>query len=213
MTQLSPSIIAEWQKRYPDFTVITKLKSGKEADVWLVNVHNSVCAFKVYADVALRTRQTYDEGRWIREQSLRKAVRQGTTVGKSLQRKLWTKREYYLLKKLHTQGAAVPEVIGYSERAILMQYIGDASGPAPRLIDVQLSGAAKDMAYERIKDSLKLLLDNGIVHADLSAYNILWWQDKPWIIDFPQATDVRHNPHWQDLYERDLRNIDTYFKS
>ena len=211
MNHLSNNILSEWVKKYPDFKVVAKLKSGKEADVWHVSVKGDSYALKVYdLNAQLSTKGEYTEGQWIKEPSLRKAVKQKTTVGKVLQQKLWTKREYYLLKKMYEQGAIVPKVIGYTDNAILMQYLGDESGPALRLIDIKLDNSIKAQVIAQIEASIKLFLDNGIVHGDLSAYNILWWNDKPWIIDFPQAIDVRHNPNWKQFYERDLQNIYKY---
>lgn len=211
MPNLPDVILNEWRKKYPDLKVVRKLKSGKEADLWLIQAKDKLYALKLYADTSLSTRTKYAEGQWIREPSLRKAVKQKTKVGKGLQQKLWTKREYYLLRKLHDEGAIVPEVFAYTDTAILMQYLGDETIAAPRLIDVQLDDSVKQSVLHAIEASMQQFLDNGIVHADLSAYNILWWDDKPWIIDFPQAADIRHNPNWQELYERDLKNVRDYF--
>jgi serine/threonine-protein kinase RIO1 len=105
----------------------------------------------------------------------------------------------------------VPAVYDYTDQAILMQYLGTEQLPAPRLSDVMLDDSIKVTVQTAIEASMQLFLDNGIVHADLSSYNILWWENKPWVIDFPQAADIRHNPNWQELYDRDLRNIRSYF--
>ncbi len=212
MTKLQDDMLAHWRKQYPDIEVVQQLKSGKEADVWLVRTGDQLCALKVYAAAGLSTRSKYTQGQWINEASLRKAVKQKTKVGRDLQQRLWTKREYYLLQKLREQGAIVPEVYGYTDTSILMQYLGDEQEAAPRLIDVTLDDAAKAATLRKIEESMQMFLDNGIVHADLSAYNILWWNDQPWVIDFPQAADVRRNPDWQELYDRDLRNIRSYFE-
>jgi RIO kinase 1 len=206
------NIPGEWLKKYPDIKVVSKLKSGKEADVWLVRANHILYALKVYVTGQLSTRSRYTEGQWITESSLRKAVRQKTKVGKNLQQKLWTKREYYLLKKLHSLGANVPEVFAYTDTAILMQYLGSEQEPAPRLIDIELDGTTKQQVLKDLEKSLRILFENGVVHADLSPYNILWWNNKPWIIDFPQATDMRRNPNWQEFYKRDLANISKYFR-
>lgn len=211
MNHLSNSIHSEWVKKYPSFEVVGTIKSGKEADIWKVLIKERPYALKVYDPmIQLSTKGQYTEGQWINESSLRKAVRQKTKVGKTLQQKLWTKREYYLLKKLFEQGAIVPEVFGYTDNAILMQYLGDENGFASRLIDIELPGSIKAQILVEIEDSIKLFLDNGIVHGDLSAYNILWWDRKPWVIDFPQAIDVRHNPNWKQFYQRDVQNIKNY---
>ncbi len=212
MPTLPKNTFAEWRKKYKDLSVVRRLKSGKEADVWLVRASGRLCTLKVYSGSYLRSRSQYTEGQWINEASLRKAVRQKTKVGKDLQQKLWTKREYYLLKKLHEQDAHVPQAYAHTDEAILMEYIGDENAAAPRLIDVSLNQEAKKSARKTIEHDLQILLRNGVVHADLSAYNILWWNGQPWIIDFPQAVDVRHNPNWKALYERDVTNVRKYFE-
>ena len=211
VNHLPKNICSEWVKKYPSFEVVGTIKSGKEANVWLVQIKEIPYALKVYDPMAqLSTKGQYTEGQWINESSLRKAVKQKTKIGKTLQQKLWTKREYYLLKKLFEQGAIVPEVFDYTDNTILMQYLGDEIGFAPRLIDIELSVSVKTQILVEIEASIKLFLDNGIVHGDLSAYNILWWDGKPWVIDFPQAVDVRHNPNWKQFYERDMQNIKKY---
>ncbi len=212
MPKLPEAVLREWRKKYPDIEVANCLKSGKEADVWLVNIKGALYALKVYVASGLSTKAQYTQGQWIAEASLQKAVKQKTKVGKDLQRRLWTKREYYLLQKLRAEGAIVPEVFNFTDNAILMQYLGDERGAARRLVDIRLDGSIRSEVQAKIEVSMKLFLDNGIVHADLSAYNVLWWNDQPWVIDFPQAADIRHNPNWQELYERDLANIRSYFR-
>jgi RIO kinase 1 len=211
MNKIRDEVLTEWRKKYSDFEIIDKLKSGKEADVWSVFIGGELRALKVYVASNMSTRQAYTEGQWINSPSLRKATKQKTKVGKDLQRRLWTKREYYLLKKLRELGATVPEVFAYTDDAILMQYLGDEASAAPRLIDIALGAESKASAKTEIERNLRVLLENGIVHADLSPYNILWWENKPWIIDLPQAADIRHNPNWKEFYERDVENIRRYF--
>jgi RIO kinase 1 len=209
---LSKNVLNEWAKKYPSLVIVGIIKSGKEADVWKVLIREKPYALKVYNPmVQLSTKEQYIEGQWINEPSLRKAVKQKTKVGKTLQQRLWTKREYYLIKKLFEKGAIVPEVFDYTDNAILVQYLGDENGFAPRLIDIELSDSLKTQTLVEIEANIKLFLDNGIVHGDLSAYNILWWDGKPWIIDFPQSIDIRHNPNWKQFYERDVQNIKNYF--
>lgn len=168
-------------------------------------------ALKIYNPrVKLSTRDDYTEGQWFNSPSLRKAMKQKTKVGKSFQQKLWVRREYYLLKKLSDQGARLPKVFGHSDDAILMQYIGNEEKPAPRLVDVNLDNETKARVLAELEENIQMFLDNGVVHSDLSEYNILWWNDQPWIIDFPQAIDTRRNPNWKKFYDRDLRNVRDY---
>ena len=122
----------------------------------------------------------------------------------------WIRREFFLLKKLHEMGANVPEVYDWTPESILMEFIGDDE-IAPRLIDVELTKKQAIMAFEAVLKAVKLMLECGVVHSDLSAYNILWWQDKPWIIDLPQAIDMRQNLNRTELLKRDLNNLTAYF--
>lgn len=205
------SIPLKWLHALPGLEVSRLIKSGKEADVWLLSQNNNLFAAKVYRNDRKRSRDNYTEGNYFKEASLRKAVALKTKRGKEIEQELWVKREYYLLRKLYELGAAVPEVFAYSHNAILMQYLGDKQQNAPRLIDCSLALNEAVKVHKIITDNMQLFLDNGIVHGDLSAYNILWWQNQPWIIDFPQAIDIRHNPHWREFYERDIANIAKYF--
>lgn len=191
--------------------MVSKIKSGKEADVLRVSAGGEYCALKIYNPrVKLSTHDDYTEGQWFNSPSLRKAMKQKTKVGKSFQQKLWVRREYYLLKKLSDQGARLPKVFSHSDDAILMQYLGNEEKPAPRLVDVNLDDDTKVRVLAEIEGNIQMFLDNGVVHGDLSEYNILWWNDQPWIIDFPQAIDIRHNPNWKKFYDRDIKNIRGY---
>ena len=213
MPSSQTDILAEWRSKYPGMAVVRRLKSGKEADLWLVKYRDELLALKVYIAGGFSTRAKYSQGQWISEPSLRKAVKQKTKVGKTLQQRLWMKREYYLLQKLHEKGAIVPKVLAFTNTAILMQYLGDENQAAPRLADINLDTALRSGALQRIEASVQLFLENGIVHADLSPYNILWWDNQPWIIDFPQAADIRRNEDWRELYDRDLAAIRRYFNA
>lgn len=213
MNYINPTILLEWHKKFPSLAAIRQIKSGKEADVWLVQINSELRALKIYKDRNLSTRSTYTQGQWISEASLRKAARQNTKLGKNLQQKLWIKREYYLLKKLHVEGVHVPEVFAYTDTAILMQYLGDKNRAAHRLVDTKLTPSEKQAARQIIEQDMRTLYEIGIIHADLSPYNILWWNNLPWMIDFPQAVDIRRNPNWKELYQRDMKNMRQWFEA
>jgi RIO kinase 1 len=124
--------------------------------------------------------------------------------------KNWVRREFFLLEKVAKLGATVPKVYDWTPESILMEFIGDEY-VAPRLVDIQLDKTASKPALESILHDVERLLECGVVHGDLSAYNVLWWQDKPWIIDLPQAIDIRRNPYKDELLKRDLDNVMHYF--
>ena len=156
MAELQDAVLNCWRKKYPDICVKQKLQSGKEADLWLVEAQGKPYALKVYVGTRLSSRTTYTEGQWLREASLRKAVRQKTKVGRDLQQRLWTRREYHLLQKLRQQGAIVPEVFACTDNAILMQYLGNEQQAAPRLVDVVFDRVTKRQTLAKIEASLQL---------------------------------------------------------
>lgn len=192
---------------------IREVRSGKEATVHLVNLNGRTLALKVYKDPEERTFQNnsiYLEGKHFKNLSERKAILKKNKFGKGLLHTTWIKREFYLLRKLKELGVTVPGVVESTSTSMLMQFIGDIEA-APRLIDVKLTPDQARRALEVILKDMALLLEYGIVHGDLSAYNLLWWQDKPYIIDLPQAIDIRNNPNKTMLLKRDLDNIVKYF--
>jgi RIO kinase 1 len=117
-----------------------------------------------------------------------------------------------MLKKLFDLGAKIPKPIMQIDDAILMELLGDEDSIAPRLSDVRLSAEEAQEALSEVLENVDIFWDSGIVHADLSAFNILWWQSHPYIIDFPQAVDVRTHPDAQQLLQRDLKNVIQYFR-
>lgn len=190
-----------------------ELKSGKEAVVFQVFFKGKKLALKVYKpreDRAFQNDIIYVEGKYFRNPTERKAVLKRTKSGKSVIHKYWVRREFFLLNKVKKLGATVPEVLSYTKDSILMEFIGDEE-IAPRLIDVELTIDEAKKVFNQICADLKIFLDCGIIHSDLSAYNILWWEEKAFIIDLPQAIDIRENPNKELLLERDLDNLIKYF--
>ncbi len=189
------------------------VKSGKEATVYKVWLRGErPMAIKLYKDHttrAFQNNQAYIEGRYFRNPSIRRHVKNRTSTGKRVIHEVWVRREYYLLEKLFKKGAAVPKVYSRSPDSILMDFIGDDAA-APRLIDVELTSKQAKQTLEKVLTSIELFLQVGIVHGDLSAYNILWQHQEPWIIDFPQALDIRQNPNKAALLKRDIDNVLSY---
>ncbi len=214
MCNISEEVISKWSKKYPDFEVVKDIKSGKEASVYLVKIKGELCALKVYKEDHLKASNAeYIAGKHFREKSHARAVAKKTKFGKDLIQKLWTKREFYMLKKFNGAGASVPKVFDYTDNAILMEYLGDENSEAPRLKSIKLSLEDLKKVKDEVMESIQIFLDNGVVHGDLSEFNILYWNNKPYIIDFPQAVDVKRNPNWEEVFERDKKNLEKYFNS
>ncbi len=191
-----------------------QVKSGKEATVFVVFFHGKPLALKVYIDPetrAFKNNQAYLEGKYFRNPSERKAVLKQNRAGKRLLHEGWIRREFSMLKKLYQLGANVPKVYESAGESILMDFIGDELA-APRLIDVELDSNQARESFEAIIKNVELMLECGTIHGDLSPYNILWWRNKPWIIDLPQAIDIRNNQNKDSFLKRDLDNIITYFQ-
>ena len=208
------NFIDNWLKKYPDIKVIRDIKSGKEATVFLVEIDGQLRCLKVYNRIpmAIKANNLYLSGKWFKEPSVRKSITKGNKFSQDLLKKLWIKREYYLLNKLSSNGAFVPHVYDYNQNSIIMEYIGNRNISAPVIKDVLLTQKEAKKAFMEIIKSIKVFYDNGIVHGDLSEFNILWWHHKPFIIDFPQAVDIRVNSNYLNLLNRDIDRVTNFFK-
>ena len=195
------------------------LTSGKEGTVYCCRAHPSTrrkfLAAKVYREHAASAHkwsQTYFEGRErVLEQKHIHAIQARTQYGRALARSLWVSAEYEGLCTLHAAGADTPEPVAVGERVILMEYIGNGAGPAPLLRDAGLSTEEARDLYRQILSNVSLMLRHHLVHGDLSAYNILVWRGRGWIIDLPQAVDARFNTSAFDLLRRDVANVSGFF--
>ena len=134
-----------------------------------------------------------------------------TKYGKKLLTGRWTGHELDMMQHAWNAGVNVPYPVGPRGDGLLMQFLGDEERAAPRLAEARLASREIHRAREQLKKNLRLLVGAGFVHADLSAYNLLWWQDELWLIDFPQAVDVTTNPHAFDYLYRDVTNVGNWF--
>lgn len=194
---------------------MSDIKSGKEAVVCRVLFDDSLAAMKIYKDPEHRNFTqvgAYLAGKHYKHESERRAVAKKNRFGKKLQHSNWVKREFFLLNKLFKAGASIPRPIAQIENTIVMELLGNAEEAAPRLSDITLDSIQAQDAYNKILKSIDLFWEEGIVHGDLSPYNVLWWKSKPYIIDFPQSIDIRQHPHPEELLERDKANIKKYFE-
>lgn len=199
-------------KQNKTLEIVSEIKSGKEATVFLVKLDGILMALKLYfTNSILKNQNVYVSNKFYKTKSHKKAVASKNKFSKTLVKNNWIQREFSLLQKLYTENASVPKPILQLENGIFMEFLGNPQESAPRLQDVVLDPISAQLAFDEILRNIQIFLKVGTIHGDLSAYNILWWQDKIWIIDFPQAIDIRQNPQKQEFLIRDLQNICSYF--
>ncbi len=198
--------------------VLQRLKSGKEATLYCCRAHPSagteLLAAKVYRPLARRSFRNdaiYQEGRFIGDARLRRAYEKKTLTGRNVQFGGWVEREFEALCILYDAGADVPAPVAQSGPALLMEYLGDEHTSAPMLKHVHLGANEASAVFRAIMRNVELFLACDLVHADLSAFNVLYWDGKVKIIDFPQAVDAFDNPSARSLLARDIRNVCRYF--
>ncbi len=155
----------------------------------------------------------YREGRQFRKSRDRRAVERMTAHGKRLLQSRWTGHEYETMETLWRAGLSVPYPIGYADDLFDLEYLGDRDGAAPQLRAARLDRAATEEAFQQLLDGLEIMVAEGIVHGDLSAYNLLWWDRRLWFIDFPQAVDLAANPQGIGYLHHDVTNICQWFAS
>ena len=197
--------------------VVGLIKPGKEASVYLARKQGDpprLYAAKVYKDTlhrSFRQDQVYRDGLFIPDARIRRAVTKGTKRGLPVRFGMWVGREAEVLGRLYQAGADIPQPVSQSGAAILMEYVGDESTAAPTLQHVALSPAEGEFLFRRLLRNVEIFLSCDLVHADLSAFNVLYWQGQIKIIDFPQAVDARFNPSARTLLARDIHNLCRYF--
>jgi RIO kinase 1 len=206
--------------------ILHMVKGGKEASVYLCTSGQAVqapyLAAKVFRPRQFRNlkkdhlyrldREVLDEsGNRIVDLGMLKAQRKRSVYGEQIRHQSWLAHEFQALKTLHAAGADVPQPYEMNENAILMGFIGDELSAAPTLNTVRLKRGEVRPLYERILHNVEIMLDNEIVHADLSAYNILYWQGEITLIDFPQViSPSRHRSGYQ-IFRRDITRLCEYF--
>ncbi len=206
--------------------ILWKAKGGKEANVYCCAAHPStgldLIAAKVYRPRMFRNlrndaryrqgRDMIDEhGKAVRSRREALAMQKNTRYGQELRHNTWLEAEYQTLQKLHQAGADVPKPLAHGSNVILMEYLGEATVPAPTLNQVTLEAGEARLIFEKLVDNLAIMLACHCVHADFSAYNILYWENTFKIIDFPQAVDPRRNPDAPALFMRDVERLCQYF--
>jgi RIO kinase 1 len=205
----------EFKKKDLKITILEEIKSGKEATVFKAECEGKIYALKIYKDnlhMSFNRYNIYMAGKHFSSYSSRKAVAKKTVYGRGIIEEFRTRREFKMMEKFIEFDANIPKVYEFTSNAILMEYIGDKNKAAPKIKDVALTTDQAQQVYENIMQSVEIFWNNGVVHGDLSEFNILWWKEKAYIIDFPQAIDVRQNPNAEELLERDILNVKNFFR-
>jgi RIO kinase 1 len=193
--------------------VIRSLKSGKEATVYVVRSGAQMRCAKVYRNMVQRSfqkRAQYQEGRKVRGSRQARAISKSTRFGRKEQEVAWKNAEVDALYQLVAAGVRVPRPHGYFDGVLIMELLTDASGaPAPRLGELELSAeTARDYHRILIRQVVRMLCI-GLIHGDLSEFNVLVTPDGPVIIDLPQAVNAAGNNAALSMLERDVNNLRT----
>jgi RIO kinase 1 len=191
--------------------VVRSLKSGKEATVYLVRTGTQLRCAKVYRDMAQRSfqnRAQYQEGRKARGSRQARAMNKSTRFGRKEQEVAWKNAEVVALYQLVAAGVRVPRPYGYFNDVLLMELVSDSEGnPAPRLGEVDLSPETARAYHAYMIQQIVRMLSIGLIHGDLSEFNVLVGPDGPVIIDLPQVVNAAGNNNAFAMLERDVNNI------
>lgn len=196
-------------------TVVRQLMSGKEAMVFVVRLGEDTLCAKVYKEATHRSfRQAvdYTENRKVKNSRQARAMAKGSKFGKQAMEAAWQSAEVDALYRLAAAGVRVPTPYNFAEGVLLMELVTDAEGDAaPRLNDVAFSEADALAHHATLLREVVRMLCAGVVHGDLSEFNILLAGDGPVIIDLPQAVDAAGNNHAARMLLRDVANLRAFF--
>jgi RIO kinase 1 len=194
--------------------VLRPLMSGKEAQVYLVRSAGEERVAKVYKDAQVRSfkhRIAYTEGRQVRSSRDRRAMSKHSAHGRAREEAAWRSTEVDMIRRLHAAGVRVPAPFHFVEGVLVMELVKDSDGnPAPRLGDVRLGRDEAAAIFDRLIREVVRMLCAGVVHGDLSDFNVLLGADGPVLIDFPQALDASSNQNTRAILLRDVANLDHF---
>jgi RIO kinase 1 len=195
--------------------VVSQLMSGKEAEVYIVLSMGELRCAKVYKDADNRSfssQARYQEGRKVKNSRQTRAMGKHSKFGRKEQEGAWQNAEVEALRRLAAAGVRVPQVFGYAEGVLLMELVVDDNGNnAPRLNDVKLTGVKAREYHSTLVEQIVLMLCAGLVHGDLSEYNVLVGSEGLVISDLPQAIDAVGNNNAPGMFLRDVANMTAYF--
>lgn len=226
----TPSWIVTEYDHEDDLGVV---KTGKEAQINLIERHGHDGRWCVFARKRYLPREVknkgelqamgvqrastfvhdvqYREGRQFRKSRDRRAVERMSTYGRRLLQDRWMGHEYEVMTRLWHAGAQVPFPIAYDGNVFDLEYVGDDQQAAPQLQAARLDAGQLSDALDQLMVGLHTIVREGFAHADLSAYNLLWWEETLWFIDFPQAVDIAANPQGVEFLHRDVLNVCEWF--
>ncbi|WP_413664756.1 PA4780 family RIO1-like protein kinase [Microbulbifer sp. CNSA002] len=195
--------------------VISRLMSGKEADIFIVRCRDEIRCAKVYKDATKRSFKKaaqYQEGRKVRSGRQARAMQKRSNYGRQQQEEIWQNAEVDALSRLARAHVRVPKTFGCVDGVLLMELITDEAGNvAPRLGDVTMSEEQAIQDHALMIHYIMLMLHEGIVHGDLSEFNVLVDDSGPVIIDLPQAVNAAANNSAQEMFTRDVDNMRRYY--
>lgn len=195
--------------------VLSQLMSGKEAQVYVVRCGDKVRCAKVYKEAGKRSFKQavqYQEGRGIKNSRSARAMNKRSRYGQQEQEQAWLNAEVDALRRLAVAGVHVPRTHGFVDGVLLMDMVSDHEGyPAPRLNDVDMSAEQARDFHARIMTDVVKMLCAGIIHGDLSEFNVLVAATGPVIIDLPQAVNASGNNSAAAMLLRDVENMANYF--
>ena len=195
--------------------VLRSLMSGKEAQVFLVRCGQEICCAKVYKDVADRSFKKavqYQEGRKIRNSRRQRAMEKRSKFGRDQQEEVWQRAEVDALFQLAAAGVRVPKPYGLFGGVLLMELIVGADGDvAPRLNDISMSAEQAIRDHATVMNYILRMMCVGLIHGDLSEFNVLQDAEGPVIIDLPQVVNAAANNSAKSMLQRDVENITQYY--
>jgi RIO kinase 1 len=208
--------------------ILARVKGGKEANVYRCEADPStgtgLLAAKVYRPRQfrnLRNDKLYRNGRVIltadgrpvktTDHRIMRAIGKKTTFGQQVSHTSWLMHEFVAMQQLYEAGAAVPKPYTTTDNAILMSYIGDAYVAAPTMNQVSLDPDEARVIFAEVLRNVELMLVHDMVHGDLSSYNILYWEGRITLIDFPQVTNIFTNDQAYYIFRRDVQRVCDYF--
>lgn len=195
--------------------VVGRLMSGKEADVFVVRCGSEIRCAKVYKEAIKRGFKQavlYQEGRKVRNSRRARAMEKGSKFGRKQQEETWQTAEVDALFRLAAAGVRVPQPYDCLDGVLLMELITDAEGNvAPRLGDVTMSSEQAIEDHALVLQYVVRMLCAGLIHGDLSEFNVLVDEHGPVIIDLPQAVDAAGNNNAESMLARDINNMRRYY--
>ncbi len=195
--------------------VVSQLMSGKEADVYVVRSGSKIRAAKVYKDAASRSFKkavTYQEGRKVRNSRRARAMEKGSKFGRQQQEDTWQNAEVDALQRVARAGVRVPETFGCVEGVLLMELVtGEDGHVAPRLSEISMSAEQALEDHDVMMQYVVRMLCAGVIHGDLSEFNVLVDEYGPVVIDMPQAVNAAANNNAEAMLKRDVNNMRDYY--